>query len=504
MTTVDELLVRVDASREVGTGHAMRCLALAQAWLDSRGSVRFLMAEGLPAVETRLRAEGVEIVKASVALGSAADANATAELAASLKPAWVVLDGYRFGPEFQERLKERGCRVLAIDDYGHARRYTADLVLNQNLSGRPELYADRPEHSRLLLGPRYVLLQRNFRKQAPRADRGRTPAHRVLVTVGGVDPHNVTPRILEALEKIPLDSLEVRAVVGTGNANASALGAIAESSKGRIRLERNPPDMAALMAWADMAVAAAGTTAWELAYMGVPALLFSTADNQRPVAAALAAAGAARDLGELRQLQTDTVVAAVKSLLGSAADLGQMSERARRIVDGQGVSRVVTELKALLITLRLVQEADARQLWDWANEQVVRSVSFTTDPIRWEDHLKWLAAKRVDPSCHFFLALDPEGTPLGQIRFDIREGVAEVSVSLDARFRGRGYGGALILSGSRKVLAEAGVARLDAYVKPGNEPSVRAFLNAGYRDAGRSTVRGHEALRFILDRETSP
>lgn len=500
----DELLVRVDAGRDVGTGHAMRCLALAQAWIDSRGTVRFLMAETLAAVEARLQAEGVEVTRASVPPGSAADAQATAELASTRKPGWVVLDGYRFGAGFQERLAKEGCRVLAIDDYGHARRYPADLVLNQNLSARSEAYADRAEHTRLLLGPRYILLQRNFRKQTPRADRGKTPARHILVTVGGIDPGNGTLRILEALGNVPREGFEVRAVVGAGNPNGSGLDAAAKTSKGRIRLERDPPDMAALMAWADVAIAAAGTTAWELAYMGVPALLFSTADNQRPVAASLAAAGAARDLGGLEDLQVDRVAAAVQSLLESPADLGRMSARAREVVDGQGVSRVVTELKASLISLRPVQDSDARPLWEWANEPAVRSVSFTTDPIPWEDHVRWLAAKRADPSCRFYLALDPEGTPLGQIRFDLRDGGAEVSVSLDARFRSRGYGSALILAGSRKVLAEAGVARLDAYVKPGNEPSVRAFLKAGYRDAGRATVRGHAALRFILDREESP
>lgn len=499
----DQLLVRVDAGREVGTGHAMRCLALAQAWRDSGGAARFLMAETLPAIVERLRAEGVDVAEVAAAPGSVADAKATSALAVSLRPAWVVLDGYRFGPEFQERLKEEGCRVLAIDDYGHAGRYAADLVLNQNLSAKPGLYADRPSGTRLLLGPKYALLQRTFRERTPRVRPPAGPSRRILVTIGGVDPRNVTLSVLDALRKIKSDGLEVRIVVGSGNPNEPALDAAARSSDGSVRLERDPHDMAQLMDWADIALAAAGTTAWELAYMGVPMLLCSVAGNQRPVASALAAAGAARDLGTSNELRPETIVAEVERLLASPVDRAAMSKRAREIVDGQGVARVMTEMKAALITLRAVRDEDAHQLWEWANDKLVRSASFTTDPIPWESHVKWFAARRADPSCRFYLAQDAAGIPLGQIRFDLHEGVAEVSISLDARFRSRGYGSALILAGSRKVLVETGVARLDAYVKRENEPSVRAFLKAGYRDAGRTSVRGHEALRFVLERGTS-
>lgn len=502
MTAADELLVRVDASRDVGTGHAMRCLALAQGWRDDHATVRFLMAEALPAVEERLRVEGVEVMRLSAPPGSAADAKATMDVAASSKPAWVVLDGYRFGPEFQVQLKEQGCRVLAIDDYGHAGRYAADLVLNQNLSARPEMYARRAQGTRLLLGPAYVLLQRNFRTLSPRTRR-EAAARRVLVTVGGVDPHNLTLKILRALGTLSREGLEVRAVVGSGNPNETSLRPVAGSSKGRIRLEQNPPDMAALMEWADVAIAAAGTTAWELAYMGVPMLLLSAADNQRPVAESLASIGAARDLGTWEALKDEVVAAQVEALLTSPKDRETMAASARAVVDGRGVSRVVAEMKAALITLRSVRDDDARRLWEWANDKLVRSVSFSTEPIPWEDHVAWFGAKRADESCRFYIALDPKGDPLGQIRFDLRGTAAEVSVSLDAGFRSRGYGSALILAGSRKVLAETGVARLDAYVKPGNEPSVHAFLNAGYKDAGRTKVRGQQALRFVLERETS-
>lgn len=498
MTDADALLLRVDASRAIGTGHLMRCLALAEAWQDLGGACTFAMAETLPAIEERVRGKGMELARIAAEVGSQRDAEATLRLAQERRPAWVVLDGYRFDGTFQDRIHESGLRLLALDDYGHAGRYAADLVLNQNLSARPELYGHRLPRSRLLLGTRYLLVGRSFRARRPRARTG--PARHLLVTLGGVDPRNMTERILRALVKMDDTDLRVRAVVGSGNPNAERLEQEVGASRDRIELVRDPPDMAELMDWADLAVAAAGTTAWELAYLGVPSLLLSTAENQRDVASSLAAAGAARDLGMYDALSETTIADAIRRLVESTRDREAMSERARTLVDGQGVTRVVTEMRAGMLTLRSATESDARQVWEWANDPAVRSVSFSPDPISWETHVRWFAAKRADPTCRFYIGLDPIGAALGQIRFDGPGAEQEVSVSLDGKFRSRGYGSALILAASRKVLDESRVQRLHAYVKPGNEPSVRAFLKAGYRDAGRQVVRGHEARHFVLER----
>lgn len=498
MTDGDALLIRVDASRTIGTGHLMRCLSLAEAWHDVGGSCTFAMAESLPAIDERLRGKGMGLAKIDAEVGSDEDAARTVGLAEGSSPAWVVLDGYRFSAGYQERIKAARVRLLVIDDYGHAGRYAADLILDQNLSARADLYRQRAARSRLLLGTRYVLLGHTFRARRPRLRTG--PARHLLVTIGGVDPLNVTEKILRTLLNMRDSGIEVRAIVGSGNPNAERLEAAVGTSRDRIELVRDPPDMAELMDWADLAIAAAGTTAWELAYLGVPALLLSTAENQRELAASLAAAGAARDLGTQDTLTETKAADAIRELEESIRDREAMSQRGRALVDGQGVSRVVTEMRAGMITLRPVSDPDARQIWAWANDPAVRSVSFSSDPIPWETHVRWFAAKRADPTCRFYIGVDPQGTPLGQIRIDGPESGQEVSVSLDAKFRSRGYGSALILAASRKVLDESRVVRLHAYVKPGNEPSVRAFLKAGYRDAGRQVVRGHEALHFVLDR----
>jgi len=102
---VADLLLRTESSVAIGTGHVMRCLALAQAWCDAGGHAIFAMSEATPAVEQRLRIEPFEVVRMAVPVGSAADAEGTANLAHSRGASWVVVDGYEFGAEYQADLK---------------------------------------------------------------------------------------------------------------------------------------------------------------------------------------------------------------------------------------------------------------------------------------------------------------------------------------------------------------------------------------------------------------
>jgi len=319
-----------------------------------------------------------------------------------------------------------------------------------------------------------------------------------------VDPHNVTLKVLEALRHPAMKSSSVLVVIGSGNPHAGSLEPVARSLPCQVELLRDPADMAALMEDSDLAISAGGTTAWELAYMGVPSLLFATADNQREVAASLERAGAAKDLGWHADVTVPSLAQTIQEVARSASQRERMAQRGRGLVDGLGVPRVLTELKASMTTLRPVGENDARLLWGWANDPTTRSVSFTTEPIPWEDHVKWLEGKMKDPNCFLYIALARGGTPLGQIRFDVEGSEAEVSVSLDARFRGRGYGSALVLAGSRKLFGDSRVRLLRAHVKEHNEPSVRAFLKAGYEPAGQTQVRGHDAMLLTLRKGESP
>jgi UDP-2,4-diacetamido-2,4,6-trideoxy-beta-L-altropyranose hydrolase len=336
----DHLLIRADASPRMGTGHVMRCLALAQAW-QPHGQVRFLSAEITPALQARLAAEGFASVPLAAAPGSAKDADATIAFAHDLGASWVVVDGYQFGSDYQRRLKQASLCVLWIDDYGHAGDYCADLVLNQNLGADAALYARRTPQTRLLLGTRYVLLRREFlawrdwQREIPQL------ASKVLVTLGGADPDNVTTPVVEALRGL---EVQAKIVVGGSNPHLEKLKSEIRNQKSEAKLVLDAPNMPELMAWADIAVAAAGSTSWELAFMGLPSLVVALADNQVPIAAALHSEHLSINLGPEPRTGQRHLAETLLALSESAETRWAMSRRGRSLVDGLGVERTASEL----------------------------------------------------------------------------------------------------------------------------------------------------------------
>src|SRR5215472_2343913 len=278
------LSVRADAGVAMGTGHVMRCLALAQAWQDEGGDVLFAMAQRQSAIEARLLSEGVRVVAVEAEAGTSQDVAETIGLACQHGAHWVVVDGYQFDAKYQAEVKRAGLKVLFVDDSGHARDYSADIVLNQNAHASCEIYASRHAHTRLLLGPRYALLRREFRGQRDLHGKITEQARRVLVTMGGSDPENLTLRAIEALELINVDRLEAVVVVGGSNLHASSLRAAVAKSHKNIRLLTDVSNMSESMKWAEVAVSAAGSTRWEMCFFGLPAVLIDFAPNQTPVA----------------------------------------------------------------------------------------------------------------------------------------------------------------------------------------------------------------------------
>jgi UDP-2,4-diacetamido-2,4,6-trideoxy-beta-L-altropyranose hydrolase len=496
--SVGTLLVRADASVAIGTGHVMRCIALAQAWQDAGGRAVFAMAELTAAVRGRIAAESCEIAEISASLGTAEDAVQTIDLARQETCEWVVVDGYQFGADYQHALKSAGFKVIVLDDYGHTQHYWADLVLNQNVSASESLYESRDEKTQLLLGPRYCLLRREFSKWRDWRREVAPIGHRVLVTMGGSDPTNITSRVLEALGLVRINELETIVVVGGSNPHADSIQ-LADRGAKNINLRRNVTNMAELMAWADVAVSSAGTTCWELCLLALPSLLIDVAENQSALARELGRLRCAIHLGTPDELSAEQIAGQVEKLLGSEEMRRALSIRCRELVDGLGAQRVVSAMRVNL-QLRPAREADCRLLWGWANDPQVRAAAFSSAPIPWEQHMAWFASKMKDPNCQVLIAEDGEGTPVGQFRVDWQSDLdGDIDVSVASEFRGTGNGSMLIDVGSSRAFVEKGE-RLHAFVKVENQASRHAFERAGFATAGEEIVRGHRAVHYVRTR----
>ena len=347
MARGEGLLIRVDADHRTGTGHAMRCLALAQAWMEAGGTARVALGSAPPAMEERLSGEGLEVIRLDDPANAAEDAARTLAVLEQRGGGWLVVDGYGFDAAYQTTVVAAGVPLLFVDDYGHASHYAADIVLNQNLYATESLYASREPRTQLLLGTRYALLRREFAACPPGERTIPRTATRVLVTLGGSDPDNVTLAILRALRLAPVPRLDIVVVAGPANTHVDLLRDEIARFPHAVRLLSSVSDMPRLMRWADLALSAGGSTCWELAYLGVPIIAVVLADNQEPIARSLAAAGVARDAGRGSDLDVARLAESIAELVGHDDERRRMSERGRALVDGQGARRVVDRMRAL-------------------------------------------------------------------------------------------------------------------------------------------------------------
>jgi len=460
----------------------------------------FLSACDAERLRMRVQATGAQFVPLQETHPAASDLQNTLSTARGFNADWLVVDGYHFDSTYQEGVRAAGFRLMAIDDTCHLNRYHADIVLNQNISSAELSYNCEPD-TKLLLGTRYALLRPEFRSRHPGRRVFDDSGNRVLVTLGGSDPGNVTLTVVEAFRKMTGPDLQLRFVIGPGNPHAGTLSSEILSLKCSAELLVDPPDMSELMAWADLAVSAAGSTCWELAFMGTPAVVLVTAQNQVRLARELSNLGVVVNMGWADRVTASALAATITEVLASGSLRTQMSVLGQGLVDGEGVDRVVMHLTGDPIRLRAVREEDRMILWAWANEPDVKVASVSLRPMEWDQHVAWFSEKLHHPSCMFLMALDKEDNPVGQVRFDICEQKpheVEISMSLVPRCRNDGLGARIIASACQRLFRDTAIRTIHAHVRERDIASVKDFSRAGFRREPVTNVRGHEAVDLTL------
>jgi UDP-2,4-diacetamido-2,4,6-trideoxy-beta-L-altropyranose hydrolase len=338
------ILIRADGDRGIGTGHVMRMLALAEWALMAGDEIVVACARLDDALADRARRVGVALERRDVEPGTRADAAWTVELARARTADWVIVDGYRFDVFYQEALRAAGVRLLFVDDYGQCARWAASLILNQNVFATSALYQRRGDDTELLLGPDYALLRREFVVAAAATREIGERGDRMLVTLGGADPEDTTSRVVDALRLISGVKLEVKVVVGPSNPHRDRLAARATDA--RIEILPAVEHMAPLMAWADLAIAGAGSTVYELCCLGVPTLVIAIAESQIVFAGALDRQRLCVDLGWHENLDPAALALAIAMIRSDQGRRAEMSRLGRGLVDGRGAERVLDALHA--------------------------------------------------------------------------------------------------------------------------------------------------------------
>lgn len=332
------LFIRADAGGELGTGHVMRMLALAQAWQERGGTVNLATVKCPNALVERLRSEEVIHHRLNAnKLGSKEDSLETIQLARETGAQWVVLDGYHFDIEYQRAIHTAGFKVMILDDYGHCGRWCADLILNQNIGSEERSYHNEIKSASVLLGTKYTLLRKEFLRPTRKIEKGNRPIKKLLITLGGVDADNVTGKVLKLLEDEGMSTLEIRIIVGAGNPHQVYLSKSVHGSKHNIEILQNVISMPELYEWADGVISAGGSTCYEWLLYRIPAVIVLLAENQKPIVQALSNTRRVLNLGWWYNLdQTDHM----KDLIAWVANETFNLDSEATFIDGKGASRV--------------------------------------------------------------------------------------------------------------------------------------------------------------------
>lgn len=363
------VVFRVDASREIGTGHVMRCLTLADAIEATGGECHFICREHPGNMIDVIRGKGyrVDVLPSSGVGGphhSSApgmtgpdysswlgatqeqDAVTTAAYLAPDVVDWLVVDHYALDARWECMLKPHYRRLMVIDDLAD-RNHHCDLLLDQTYGRNPQDYQTWISGNCILLcGADYALLRAEFESLRPYSLERRNRLSRLdqlLVSMGGVDKCNLTGDVLQAIEASELpNNFGITVVMGEGAPWLDSVRRQVECMSHTTELRVGVSDMAELMAMSDLAIGAAGTSSWERCCVGLPTVMVVAAENQAGVAAGLQEAGAALLIKDSRRIMSE--LPGLLKALSSPQYLRSLAAAAGRIIDGKGAARVMRHL----------------------------------------------------------------------------------------------------------------------------------------------------------------
>lgn len=366
--TLGKIFFRADASISIGSGHVMRCLTLAHNLRERGFECDFLSRHHPLNLNEYVRHQGFRVHELNFGDGWTTDS--VSQYENWLGATWeqdeeqsrsvitrnscdiLVVDHYGLGAQWEKKMSSLCRFVLVIDDLAN-RPHQCEALLDQNLGRHERHYTTLlPSEAHLMIGPRFALLRPDFSQLREHSLARRQPAslNKILVSMGGIDQHNTTSKVIECLERsdLPKDC-GIDVIMGTSAPWLDQVTAAVENSSFSIQIHTNVSQMAKLMCDSDLSIGAAGSTSWERCCLGLPSLTLVLAENQQDISEALEFAGASRNLGDaMDPVAFERLVDEINMLVQFPEMLHQMSEHAQKITDGLGVCRVTDKLIEVL------------------------------------------------------------------------------------------------------------------------------------------------------------
>lgn len=477
-----KIVFRVDASTQIGSGHVMRCLALANtlqrlghnisfACLDLPGNfIQFLEDNNysvlkLPFIKCTTTKQGYESW-----LTRSETRDAQEFLRVCFQADCAIVDHYGIETTWESLVKEAlSCKIVAIDDL--VRPHTANLIIDQTLS-RKAIEYDQMAHS--LCGQDYALLSGSFCFHHERAlDQSTcsTP-FKVLVSFGAIDEHNFTLRALEQLSKLDID---ITVLLSTRSPHYAAIANFAKRHQ-RVTHISFTTQMAELMLQHDIAIGAPGTTSWERACLGLPSIIIPIADNQLTMCEKLS------ELGVVYALKPSDLSQLGLSIKRMEAQWQTVRRKGLAICDGLGAYRSALAIHQQLlgsspnVQLRRATKADARLVYEWQQHPETRRYALNSETPSWTEHSAWFT-KKLEKFHDYFYIAEQSNKAVGVVRLDRQTSFQYlISIYVAPSHYGQGIGSQM-LTAINMIHPHIFI---EAVVLEDNKASQRLFEKAGY------------------------
>jgi UDP-2,4-diacetamido-2,4,6-trideoxy-beta-L-altropyranose hydrolase len=358
-----KILFRADASIEIGTGHIMRCLALADTLKEKGSAVTFICREHTGNLCSLIAEKGFTVHRLGINttpnpcprlahagwLGADQRQDAVACLSHITSGVdWLVVDHYALDAEWESLMRPHARRLMAIDDLAD-RKHDCDLLVDQNLA--PEAMVRYrglvPKGCGMLLGPRYALLRKEFYVARERKRDRDGCVKRIFIYFGGSDQTNETAKALNAVRLLNHPELRTDVILGRNYAWKDDVIRAAREITGVTC--HAPCDGFAQTMWnADLAIMAGGVARWECASLGVPMILLGVADNQRPGILELARTRAAIGFPDAKRVSAHDLAELLHCLFERRSLISKLSSRCAMLTDARGAQRVAAIMASLV------------------------------------------------------------------------------------------------------------------------------------------------------------
>lgn len=333
------VFIRTDGNADIGTGHVMRCLSIAEQLRKYGAEVTFVTADD--AVKSLIETKGFTIhILYSVWNNMESEIADFCKLITSNQVDCVLVDSYYVTKKYLHELKIR-VDTYYLDDLNKM-IYPVNTLINYNVYAEDIGYKSS-DYDLLLLGPRYAPLREEFEGVPLRRFKG---VQKILITSGGTDEYNIVGNILNTMiQRADFSHIEFYCVLGKFNRNVDELNKCFEDVL-NIHFFNNISNISDYMKECDIAITAGGTTCYELCACGLPSIMYTLADNQFGVADSFSQKGIIPWVGDIRQNMRkciDNIIEEINVLYDEKC-WEQRSRAMQELIDGQGAKRLAARI----------------------------------------------------------------------------------------------------------------------------------------------------------------